>query len=1314
MKALRLSQVLALGLLAAGLAALVVVGLSGPVGVSLFTLNEGGTTITVGLYLDLLSAVLLTFVASIALIVATYSRRNLRGQRRLSRFGLLLSASFLSLAVMVTGASLPVIALGWTVSGLLLAELVNHRDSREAQRAGSVVRRTLLVGDAMLWTGVVAAAIALPTLDRARLAEVVAPSAALTLAALALAVAAVVRSALVPTWGWLPLTAEAPSPVSAYLHAGIVNGAAVLVALVWPIFAVVPVVLGLFIVVGAVTAVIATIAGKHRPDVKGQLAASTSAQMGYMTIQLGLGLPAAAVLHLVGHGYYKAWMFLRAGGAVTRRRTESPSPELTPAARAGGVVVAVVAVVGVLSFVLPRIIDTVMLFGPAGLFPISAAGATAAVAVYSLWSRATRARWRATLISLLATLGLLTAYLFVLTAWDNVLAGILPEAPVWPQVVAAGWLLVLAAAAAVAVVGVTAAARNPDGRLAVAAFASAVPPGARGRRGAPQSIPATSAPVDPGMVRELVSSAAQLVGPAFPLRNAVAANPLAGLEGLPFIEAARIAERTSGARAYLPEDGYLRLLQQQRLTVADIDAVLADHTWGGHPFDPAALRDELLQRAERGDSPPASDAEGRVLAQRRESTGAWSPAEVAAMLDALWSARVWGAAETAAAGQLWARWRVAAAHGWGARLGLKGLAAELPADPTAAVADLLRRSLLPPSEWFPYIARLLTRSPGWAAHAAWREREGMADAILELVAVRMAHDLAVGGPAQPEESSVCATEPRPTGLADPLVRRRIWQSALERHARSELVDGVQQAALARAAVSVSGGSPAAQVVMCIDVRSERFRRHLERAGDIETFGFAGFFGAPIRYTDEFGHEIDQCPVLLSPTHRVSARPHVVDSTVHAGRRTIASAWTTPGAPFALTEATGGLAGVMAAVHTFAPRSTTRWGHAGAPAQWHPQADLADIERTAEPAAGELPLGFWVAELVDLAYSALTTMGLTSRFAPVIVLAGHGATVQNNAFASAYDCGACGGNAGLDNARILAHALNHPQVRRSLSLRGIHVPDDTVAVAALHDTTTDELIMDRVSGSEGRDELDRFEAVSRRARAQACVERVRSLPGATPTTDPAGARRQTLTRAGDWAEACPEWGLAGNNAIVIGPRDLTRELELDGEAFLHSYEPSSDPDGTVLRTIMTAPVVVAQWINSQYYFSAVDAEHFGSGDKTTHNVVGDIGVIAGSHGDLKVGLPWQALFSDESQAGEGVGRHVPLRLSVIAFADPASVLQIVRADAGLKRLVSNEWISVTVIDPVTNEVRPLLPSLCWARPVQRAVAGESGDPSLVAI
>lgn len=1285
MKSVRLSQILAAALLGAGVAGLVTAVASGPVTPSLGTVSGGGSELTLGLYVDLLSAVLVTFIASIALLVATYSHRNLRGQDRLTRFGILLAASTLSLALMVTAASLPLIAAGWTVSGLTLAALVAHRTEPEAARAARSVRRRLLIGDLLLWSGVLAAWLTLPDLDRADLAASVTPGFTAVVVAGLLAAAATVRSALVPAWDWLPQTAHAPSPVSAYLHAGIVNGAGVLVALTWPLFFAAPQVLAAILIVGTLTAVIATVAAKVRPDVKGQLAASTSAQMGYMSIQLGLGLPAAAVFHLIGHGYFKAWLFLRAGGAVSRRRTTHVPASISVTRGVIGLAVGVAAVGATVAAVWPLISGTVTALGPAALVPVMAAAATAAVGLSSLLVRSQTRTVAASAAVAAATLGLLAFYLILLSTWDGAVASALPEVPVWSAPMAWAWLGVLLIAAAVTVLGVREVARRPDGRVSVAALRTALPVRAIATphrthvaAGACRSDRARG-----DEIAELVGHAAALVGPAYPLRSMVAANPLAGMEGLPFIDAARITHQVRGGKAFLPESQYLELMVQGKISRRDLAAVLSGDYDLGRPVE--AVIDEILLEARA--QPGAPDHKPVLtLAERRAPTSsAWSPAEVARLHDAVWSARVWGdTAVPAADGDLYRRWQTAAEHGWGAGLGVPALAASLPETPAHALAELLTRSGVPESEWFEYLCRLLVVAPGWAGHAVWRADSGHAGAVVELLAVRAAHDLAVGGPTDGPTPVAHPPAHPVVALADPLARQRLWQEGLEEHYRSSLLTDLKASALAMTARDDRGPVPLAQLIMCIDVRSERLRRHLEATGDIRTFGFAGFFGAAVRVVNDFGQTSDQCPALLKPTHEIHTGPGSADTTGQVARRTARDVWGTPTTAFALAESTGVVAGMAAAVQTFAPALTR--------ARYRSQALVV-----ARPTAGSdptdgLPLGFTTGELANLAYSALHGIGLEGGFAPVLVVVGHGATVTNNAFAAAYECGACGGNAGIENARILAHALNHADVRSELARRGIVVPDTTVAVAAFHDTTTDEVHLDQDGGTP---ELDALGVTVATAGAAVAAERLGHLPGAP--MDPAQAVRHVRRRAGDWAQPCPEWGLAGNAAFVIGPRDLTRDLDLDGRVFLHSYDPDVDHDHTVLQTILTAPVIVAQWINAQYYMSSVDPERFGAGDKSTHNVIGDVGVVTGAHGDLRTGLPWQALFAAEAQLGTGLGAHVPLRLTVVAYAVHEAIRRVVAGSEALSRLVTNEWICLTAIDPGSATVRRLRPDLEWVSP-----------------
>jgi uncharacterized protein YbcC (UPF0753/DUF2309 family) len=170
-------------------------------------------------------------------------------------------------------------------------------------------------------------------------------------------------------------------------------------------------------------------------------------------------------------------------------------------------------------------------------------------------------------------------------------------------------------------------------------------------------------------------------------------------------------------------------------------------------------------------------------------------------------------------------------------------------------------------------------------------------------------------------------------------------------------------------------------------------------------------------------------------------------------------------------------------------------------------------------------------------------------------------------------------------------------------------------------------------------------------------------------------RETERRAADWAETRPEWGLAGNAGFVVGPRALTDGLDLDGRSFLHSYDWTTDPDGDALAVIMTGPMVVTQWINTQYYFATVDNAVYGSGSKVTHNPVGNVGVYQGNGGDLMTGLPLQSLMSADDEP-----YHQPLRLSTVIHAPVERVSNVLADHDALRGLLDNGWLSLTAVDP----------------------------------
>jgi uncharacterized protein YbcC (UPF0753/DUF2309 family) len=263
-----------------------------------------------------------------------------------------------------------------------------------------------------------------------------------------------------------------------------------------------------------------------------------------------------------------------------------------------------------------------------------------------------------------------------------------------------------------------------------------------------------------------------------------------------------------------------------------------------------------------------------------------------------------------------------------------------------------------------------------------------------------------------------------------------------------------------------------------------------------------------------------------------------------------------------------------------------------------------------------------------------------------------------------------------NARALADLLNRAEVRERLAEQGKALPAPTWFVAALHNTTTDEVTLfdrDEVPPTH-RDDLAYIESRLQQAGALARHERSVALGAESLQADPQRLAEHVRQRASDWAQTRPEWGLANNAAFIIAGRERTRGVALDGRSFLHEYDAHSDPDGSKLEAIMTAPMIVTHWINMQYYASTVDPEHYGSGNKTLHNVVGGrIGVFEGNGGDLRIGLAKQSVHDGEQW------RHEPLRLTVVIDAPRESIQAVLDKHAVVRDLVSNQWLYLARLD-----------------------------------
>ncbi len=321
---------------------------------------------------------------------------------------------------------------------------------------------------------------------------------------------------------------------------------------------------------------------------------------------------------------------------------------------------------------------------------------------------------------------------------------------------------------------------------------------------------------------------------------------------------------------------------------------------------------------------------------------------------------------------------------------------------------------------------------------------------------------------------------------------------------------------------------------------------------------------------------------------------------------------------------------------------------------------------------------------QLAYAkgALTTIGLTSNFAPIVILCGHGSTTENNAYATALDCGACGGRHGGSNAKILAEILNNKEVHQGLATLGILIPNKTKFIAAQHNTTTDDI---EIYSQEdlGLEKLKLDLKAAQKSNSKWRSDKMgKSLSEKNSVS-------HVEKRSVNWAETRPEWGLARNASFIVANRDLTKNIDLDGRSFLHSYDWQKDIDGSALNLILTAPMVVAQWINSQYLFSTINNVAFGSGSKITQNIVGKIGVMQGNGSDLMHGLPLQSVFSNDHEA-----YHQPLRLTTFVCAPTNLIDKSIYKNEILQKLFSNSWVHIFCLDPKSNKIYSLNRDLTW--------------------
>ncbi len=328
------------------IAACLWVTMSGPVRLDLYTfIKSGDLVVEMGLYVDQLTALILLLVTGVSSLVHVFSSRYMQGDPRYSRFFAVISLFTFAMVMLVMSTNLLVLYLFWEVMGICSYLLISHWAERKSA-CDSATRAFLVnaVADVGLGLGVLLTFATFGTLDIQQVLagahSVVGQTVNLlgwlglewqvetiTLIALLFFFGAMGKSAQFPLHIWLPYAMEAPTPVSALIHAAtMVKAGIFLVVRMSPLFMLSPTAMTLVAVIGAVTAILAAAIALTQSDIKRILAYSTMSQLGFMMLACGVGAFTAAVFHLLAHGALKAFLFLSSGSAL-QHLAHGHSPE---------------------------------------------------------------------------------------------------------------------------------------------------------------------------------------------------------------------------------------------------------------------------------------------------------------------------------------------------------------------------------------------------------------------------------------------------------------------------------------------------------------------------------------------------------------------------------------------------------------------------------------------------------------------------------------------------------------------------------------------------------------------------------------------------------------------------------------------------------------------------------------------------------------------------------------------------------------------------------------------------------------------------
>ena len=758
----------------------------------------------------------------------------------------------------------------------------------------------------------------------------------------------------------------------------------------------------------------------------------------------------------------------------------------------------------------------------------------------------------------------------------------------------------------------------------------------------------------PNSFLNTIDTASKVIGKTWPLYSFVTSNPLSGYEHTHFKKAARHAEQLLGGNVFPDAQTFRQAWEQGDIETEELTQLLVKNGMNKSP-------EQYLEQLEH---------------QKKTNTNRSNPKLDRIMVKWLSVFMDEGLSEWEMPNKssgFFKAWRTLAPYD--SEIGTL-LAADLPSSSHEALTQTVGH--FSEKQQLQIFESHLAALPGWTGYIKYRvESNSMYQnaypiTLQDYLAVRLCIAQNINTDIDPSEKATTA-EPSDSTLS--YVWLKSWEQSWQNKLTKTLLE-VQKRE--NKTEDTSSKLPDAQLVFCIDTRSELMRRHVEAAANYETFGYAGFFGIAMDYKNlEDGLIRKSCPPIV-------ASAYIVDETAQKGKesimtdykketeqRTFSNYFLTrmknmlPSA-FGYVEGAGLFYGVSLLLRTLFPGELYN----------RKKNHTISLEESCEPSISaaqekhQHQHDISLEEKTAIVKSAFDLLGW-NQFSPIILFVGHGSHSANNPFGSSLDCGACAASPGRHNARMLAKLANQIEVRQALKEHhNITIPTDTVFIGAEHNTTTDDIVVfdsevPNVNTSLLRDLKNNLKI----AQQTAINERLGIQQKNTKIVD---------KKSNNWSETRPEWGLAKNAGFIVGPRSLTKHINLGGHCFLNSYDWELDTSGEALEGIMQGPMVVTQWINSHYYFATVDNDKFGGGSKITHNITGKFGVVQGNGGDLKIGLPLQSIKETDDKL-----YHKPLRLSVIIQAPTERIEEILNRNEHLKTLLDNEWIYLLIMDPKKN-------------------------------